>query len=75
MCVGKVFHSSHYAGDDLSLRFESGEYWKKVFGPIFVYVNSDASARAKPSILWDDAKQRVIYLLTFTDKNITVSFV
>ncbi|GFY87700.1 rhamnogalacturonate lyase family protein [Actinidia rufa] len=37
-----VFISNHYAGI-LSLEFEEGEPWKKVFGPIFIYLNSAPS--------------------------------
>ncbi|KAK4417079.1 hypothetical protein Salat_2533400, partial [Sesamum alatum] len=54
-----VFMSRHYAGKDIDLKFESGEYWKKVLGPVFVYLNSNASAKSDPSLLWNDAKQRM----------------
>ncbi|XP_062116132.1 probable rhamnogalacturonate lyase B [Humulus lupulus] len=50
-----VFLSAHYTGDDLVPTFEEGEQWKKVFGPVFIYVNSlfDGS---DPLQLWEDAK-------------------
>ncbi|GFP79257.1 rhamnogalacturonate lyase [Phtheirospermum japonicum] len=53
------FSSRHYAGDDLTIKFESEEYWKKVIGPFYIHLNSHASTDANPSILWDKAKQRM----------------
>ncbi|KAL7143859.1 hypothetical protein ABFS83_08G220200 [Erythranthe nasuta] len=58
--VLSVFISTHYAGVDLALKFESQEYWKKVLGPVFIYLNSDASAKTNPSVLWSDAKKRML---------------
>ncbi|KAJ8543972.1 hypothetical protein K7X08_025590 [Anisodus acutangulus] len=57
--VLSVFVSTHYAGEDLAIKFQHGEPWKKVIGPVFVYLNSDPSAKANPSILWNDAKKRM----------------
>lgn len=54
-----MFMSTHYVGEDIALKFETGEYWKKVLGPVFVYLNSDDKANTNPSILWNDAKKRV----------------
>ena len=59
----QMFVSTHYAGDELALQFASGETWKKVFGPVFVYLNSDVKAKENPSLLWQDAKQRVMIFL------------
>ncbi|KAL3524990.1 hypothetical protein ACH5RR_013362 [Cinchona calisaya] len=54
-----IFYSRHYAGDTLiGLRFEDGEPWKKVFGPVFIYLNSNYLAEAKTSSLWEDAKEQ-----------------
>ncbi|MQL73842.1 hypothetical protein Taro_006227 [Colocasia esculenta] len=50
-----MFHSAHYAGDDLVPKFRNGEYWKKVFGPVFIYLNSTLE-KADPLVLWEDAK-------------------
>uniref|UniRef100_A0A2P2INM9 rhamnogalacturonan endolyase n=2 Tax=Rhizophora mucronata TaxID=61149 RepID=A0A2P2INM9_RHIMU len=50
-----MFHSAHYAGKDLVPRFRAGEHWKKVFGPVFIYLNS-ASHGDDPHLLWEDAK-------------------
>lgn len=53
-----MFVSAHYGGEDLSLQFESGEPWKKVFGPVFIYVNSVSDGN-KALSLWDNAKEQV----------------
>ncbi|GER34853.1 rhamnogalacturonate lyase family protein [Striga asiatica] len=58
--VLSMFISTHYAGEDIALKFETGEYWKKVLGPVYVYLNSDFLARTNPSVLWNDAKQRML---------------
>ncbi|KAJ3692874.1 hypothetical protein LUZ60_011969 [Juncus effusus] len=50
-----MFMSSHYAGQELSPTFTNGEYWKKVFGPVFMYFNSSFDG-SDPTLLWDDAK-------------------
>ncbi|PHT50866.1 hypothetical protein CQW23_10613 [Capsicum baccatum] len=50
-----MFLSSHYAGDDLTPNFAQGEAWRKVFGPVFIYVNSVMPGE-DPVALWDDAK-------------------
>ncbi|KAK4428605.1 hypothetical protein Salat_1160300 [Sesamum alatum] len=54
-----VFISAHYAGDDLVPRFGQGEPWKKVFGPVFIYVNSVMGGE-DPLTLWDDAKRQML---------------
>ncbi|KAL8494755.1 hypothetical protein ACS0TY_025558 [Phlomoides rotata] len=53
-----VFLSAHYAGDDLVPKFGQGEPWKKVFGPVFIYLNSVMDGN-DPLTLWDDAKQQM----------------
>ncbi|GMY17460.1 probable rhamnogalacturonate lyase B [Fagus crenata] len=50
-----MFLSAHYAGQELVPKFRAGEPWKKVFGPIFIYLNS-ASDGDDPLWLWEDAK-------------------
>ncbi|XP_060185435.1 probable rhamnogalacturonate lyase B isoform X1 [Lycium barbarum] len=57
--VLSVFVSRHYAGEDLVLKFQQGEPWKNVIGPVFLYLNTNDSAKDNPSILWDDAKKRM----------------
>ncbi|KAJ6398698.1 hypothetical protein OIU77_019467 [Salix suchowensis] len=54
-----MFHSSHYAGKDLVLSISPGEPWKKVFGPVFIYLNS-ASNGEDASFLWEDAKMQMM---------------
>ncbi|VFQ74371.1 unnamed protein product [Cuscuta campestris] len=54
-----TFVSRHYAGEDLDVKFEDGEAWKKVLGPVFLYLNSDPTAESDPSVLWNDAKERM----------------
>lgn len=53
-----MFISTHYVGEDIAIKLETGEYWKKVLGPVYVYLNSD-TAKTDPSVLWEDAKRKV----------------
>ncbi|KAL0549705.1 hypothetical protein IC582_014192 [Cucumis melo] len=53
-----MFVSTHYAGKDIGMRFAAGEPWKKVFGPVFVYLNS-VSPEEDSLSLWEDAKQQL----------------
>lgn len=53
----KMFLSGHYAGKDLVPKFGPGEAWKKVFGPVLIYVNS--ATCGDPRLLWEDAKMQV----------------
>ncbi|KAH7524804.1 probable rhamnogalacturonate lyase B isoform X1 [Ziziphus jujuba] len=50
-----MFLSAHYAGQDLVPKIRAGEPWKKVFGPVFIYLNS-ARKGDDPLWLWEDAK-------------------
>ncbi|XP_004501130.1 uncharacterized protein [Cicer arietinum] len=52
-----VFHSTHYSGTDLIMKFGPNEPWKKVFGPIFIYLNSISNG-VSPKMLWNNAKQQ-----------------
>ncbi|XP_010254609.1 PREDICTED: probable rhamnogalacturonate lyase B [Nelumbo nucifera] len=54
-----MFHSTHYAGPDLGPKFQQGEAWKKVFGPVFIYLNS-AFIGEDPLSLWNDAKTQML---------------
>ncbi|CAL4902470.1 unnamed protein product [Urochloa decumbens] len=49
-----VFLGPHYIGRDMVIGFEKGEYWKKVLGPVFIYLNSGDPA--SKGDLWEDAK-------------------
>ncbi|BBN16054.1 rhamnogalacturonan endolyase [Marchantia polymorpha subsp. ruderalis] len=53
-----MFHSAHYAGIDLCPQFRNGEAWKKVFGPVYVYLNQ-RPAGTSVRHLWDDAKAQM----------------
>ncbi|KXG27673.1 probable rhamnogalacturonate lyase C [Sorghum bicolor] len=62
-----MFLGTHYVGDDIVLNLADGEHWKKVLGPVFIYLNSSPSRRwwragggADVVVrgLWDDAKAR-----------------
>ncbi|KAJ1382160.1 Rhamnogalacturonate lyase [Sesbania bispinosa] len=53
-----MFASTHYAGKELSITFEEGEAYKKVFGPVFIYLNS-ASYKVNFRSLWSDAVQQL----------------
>ncbi|CAK7352736.1 unnamed protein product [Dovyalis caffra] len=55
--VLNMFTSTHYAGKDLNTAYRNGEPWKKVLGPVFVYLNS-VSPKEDPSMLWEDAKEQ-----------------
>ncbi|ESQ53285.1 hypothetical protein EUTSA_v10027081mg [Eutrema salsugineum] len=51
-----MFTSTHYVGKDMDTTYTSKEPWKKVFGPVFVYLNSATS----PNLLWTDAKRQMV---------------
>ncbi|XP_019182944.1 PREDICTED: uncharacterized protein LOC109177908 [Ipomoea nil] len=51
-----MFFSTHYGGEKLGLKFRNGEPWKKVFGPVFMYLNSDSTNHLD---LWADAKEQM----------------
>ncbi|KAI4387175.1 hypothetical protein MLD38_005025 [Melastoma candidum] len=53
-----MFVSTHYAGKEVGMKFNSGEAWRKVFGPVFVYLNS-ASPEDGSNSLWEDAKRQM----------------
>ncbi|XVF64927.1 hypothetical protein PTKIN_Ptkin09bG0205900 [Pterospermum kingtungense] len=53
-----MFLSAHYAGEDLVLKLNPGEPWKKVFGPVFLYLNS-VTSQDNVFSLWEDAKNQM----------------
>ncbi|XP_062164026.1 probable rhamnogalacturonate lyase B isoform X2 [Alnus glutinosa] len=55
-----IFHSVHYSGEDLVMKFGANEAWKKVFGPIFIYLNTLTDGGDEPLLLWDNAKEQMI---------------
>lgn len=73
-----MFLSTHYAGKEAEMKFEDGEAWKKVFGPVFVYLNSVDNGE-NPLDLWANAKEQVLkfsnysfilFQLNFPDRSI-----
>ncbi|GMH14085.1 hypothetical protein Nepgr_015926 [Nepenthes gracilis] len=54
-----VLLSTHYSGGELMAKFEDGEPWKKVLGPLFVHVNSLPKG-ADWHLLWHGAKQKMV---------------
>ncbi|XP_038899397.1 probable rhamnogalacturonate lyase B isoform X5 [Benincasa hispida] len=54
-----VFHSAHYAGEDMVVKFGCNEPWKKVFGPIFIHLNSFPEGE-DPLRLWQNAKEQMM---------------
>nr|GMD94703.1 probable rhamnogalacturonate lyase B isoform X1 [Ipomoea batatas] len=61
-----MFVSTHYGGEDLVIKFAPGEPWKKVFGPVFIYLNSVVD-RDDAYSLWDDAKEQGYQFWTKAD--------
>ncbi|KAL2893057.1 Rhamnogalacturonate lyase [Bienertia sinuspersici] len=53
-----VLLSTHYSGEELMAKFEDGEPWKKVLGPLFVYANSMENGSDSHQ-LWEDAKRQL----------------
>lgn len=54
-----MFFSTHYAGESLGLKFRDGEPWKKVFGPVFTYLNSLSPDELDTLTLWTDANEQM----------------
>ncbi|KAG9440119.1 hypothetical protein H6P81_020284 [Aristolochia fimbriata] len=57
---GQIFQTMHYAGKPMIPNFQDGEPWKKVYGPVFFYLNKveDHGVAPFPS-LWEDAKRQM----------------
>ncbi|XP_015890516.4 uncharacterized protein LOC107425105 [Ziziphus jujuba] len=53
-----MFTSTHYAGKDVGMEFKEGEAWKKVYGPVSIYLNS-VSADKDSLTLWENAKDQM----------------
>ncbi|KAB1200277.1 Rhamnogalacturonate lyase [Morella rubra] len=56
-----MFLSAHYGGEDLVLKLKPDEPWKKVFGPIFIYLNCEPDGNDDDPVLrlWEDAKKQM----------------
>ncbi|KAF7048494.1 hypothetical protein CFC21_057250 [Triticum aestivum] len=50
-----MFMGTHYVGNDIVAKIKEGEHWKKVMGPVFIYLNSNHE-RGDFHALWEDAK-------------------
>ncbi|RDX95994.1 rhiE, partial [Mucuna pruriens] len=55
-----MFVSTHYGGKEVNILFGEGETYKKVFGPVFIYLNS-VSNKDQFQSLWTDAVQQLSY--------------
>ncbi|CAA0396356.1 unnamed protein product [Arabidopsis thaliana] len=55
-----MFLSAHYAGEDMVMKVKAGESWKKVFGPVFTYLNCLPDKTSDPLSLWQDAKNQML---------------
>nr|XP_027074022.1 probable rhamnogalacturonate lyase B isoform X1 [Coffea arabica]XP_027077819.1 probable rhamnogalacturonate lyase B isoform X1 [Coffea arabica] len=55
-----MYFSTHYAGEPLAMTFRDGEPWRKVFGPVFVYLNTLQENDTEPLSLWADAKEHML---------------
>ncbi|XP_031283521.1 probable rhamnogalacturonate lyase B [Pistacia vera] len=56
--VLSMFTSTHYGGKDIDTKYRNGEPWKKVMGPVFVYLNKVSSKGDIYGDLWKDAKKQ-----------------
>ncbi|KAG8641067.1 hypothetical protein MANES_13G102600v8 [Manihot esculenta] len=56
--VLSMFTSTHYGGKDINTQYRKEEQWKKVFGPVFIYLNSNRANGAYKT-LWKDAKRQM----------------
>ncbi|XP_031249886.1 probable rhamnogalacturonate lyase B isoform X1 [Pistacia vera] len=57
--VLSMFTSIHYGGKDIDTEYRNGEPWKKVMGPVLVYLNSVSSDKDTYADLWKDAKKQM----------------
>ncbi|KAF2283859.1 hypothetical protein GH714_016581 [Hevea brasiliensis] len=57
--VLNMFTSTHYTGKDLNTQYRNGKPWKKVFGPVYAFLNS-ISTDEDPLLLWEDAKEQML---------------
>lgn len=58
----QTFISGHYVGADMEAHYRPGEAWKKVLGPVFIYLNSESTGNNPPQdLLWEDAEQQVFF--------------
>ncbi|KAL8166108.1 hypothetical protein V2J09_007607 [Rumex salicifolius] len=53
-----MFVSAHYSGENVIPKFDDNEPWKKVLGPVFMYLNRVEKGQ-NASLLWQDAKNKM----------------
>nr|TKW00819.1 hypothetical protein SEVIR_8G137000v2 [Setaria viridis] len=51
-----MFFGTHYVGKNMVFKIDDGESWKKVLGPVFIYLNSSPKSSNDLQSLWEDAK-------------------
>ncbi|PUZ44957.1 hypothetical protein GQ55_8G181500 [Panicum hallii var. hallii] len=51
-----MFFGTHYVGKYMVAKIDDGESWKKVLGPVFIYLNSSPKSGNNLQALWQDAK-------------------
>ncbi|KAF8652226.1 hypothetical protein HU200_062861 [Digitaria exilis] len=51
-----MFFGTHYIGKPMVFKIGDGERWKKVLGPVFIYLNSSPKRTDYLKALWEDAK-------------------
>ncbi|XP_044488224.1 probable rhamnogalacturonate lyase B [Mangifera indica] len=57
--VLSMFTSTHYGGKVIDTMYRNGEPWKKVMGPVFVYLNQVSTSADIYGDLWEDAKAQM----------------
>ncbi|KAG5017080.1 hypothetical protein JHK85_023216 [Glycine max] len=53
-----ILHTTHYSGKEVTMALKEGEPFKKVYGPVFAYLNSVSSGHDSQA-LWSDAVQQL----------------
>ncbi|KAL9245587.1 hypothetical protein vseg_019220 [Gypsophila vaccaria] len=54
-----MFVSAHYSGEELIPKFQEGEPWNHIYGPIFMYMNNITNGE-NIKLLWEDAKEKML---------------
>ncbi|KAJ0966186.1 hypothetical protein J5N97_027324 [Dioscorea zingiberensis] len=57
---GQMFHGTHFIGDAIVAAFDNGEAWRKVYGPVLIYLNSTQTT-SNAFDLWIDAKKQRLH--------------
>ncbi|PRQ46376.1 putative rhamnogalacturonate lyase, galactose mutarotase-like domain-containing protein [Rosa chinensis] len=62
-----MFSSHHYVGKKVGLKFQEGEVWKKVFGPVFIYLHAAARNSANKGKRVTSGSVSAFLLISKTD--------